>query len=267
MAYWQDKVAVVTGGSAGLGLSIVAELVRAEARVVAVARDEARLGSAMRQLGAPTGRLTTVAADITLAADVERLFATVREVHGRLDLLVNCAGRSTRGDVLSTSIDEYRELLELNFLGTVRCTQAAASQLIESRGHVVHVGSLASKTATRHLGAYPASKFPLAAFSQQLRYELGPHGVHVLLVCPGPIARADAGVRYGAAEGMPEAARRPAGGVRLKSIDPDRLAHSILRACERRSAELVIPARARWLFAVAQLWPRVGDWLVQRYQK
>lgn len=265
MTYWQNKVAVVTGGSAGLGLSIAAALLRAGSRVVCVGRSEERLAESAGQLGAAAGWLTTIAADVTVASDVEALFARTRAEFGRLDVLVNCAGRSARGDALSATSDEYRALWELNFLATVRCTQAAAAALVESRGHLVNLGSLAAKTAVRHLGAYPASKFALAAFSQQLRYELGPRGVHVLLVCPGPIARRDAGHRYDhEASALPESARLPGGGVRLKAIDPERLADSILRACVRRSPELVVPGRARWLFAISQLWPRLGDWLLDR---
>jgi short-subunit dehydrogenase len=118
------------------------------------------------------------------------------------------------------------------------------------------------------LGAYPASKFPLAAYAQQLRLELGPLGLHTLLVCPGPIRRDDAGSRYDSKAGdLPAAAREPGGGVKLKGIDPDWLARRILVACERRQAELIVPGRAKLLFAISQLWPALGDWIVTRMTK
>ena len=185
--------------------------------------------------------------------------------HGRLDLLVNNAGRSARGEILATSVEEFQRLLDLNFFSVVRCTQAAAPHLQRSRGHVVNIGSLSAKAATRYLGAYPVSKFAVAAYSQQLRLEWEPHGVHVLLVCPGPIVRVDAGRRYDQeAADLPESARGPGGGVQLRGIDADWLAREILRACERRQLELVVPAKARCLFAIAQLWPRLGDWILKR---
>jgi short-subunit dehydrogenase len=144
-------------------------------------------------------------------------------------------------------------------------TRAGLPHLLQTHGHVVHIGSLAAKTASRFLGAYPASKFPLAAYAQQLRMELGPQGLHVLLVCPGPIRRDDAGSRYDAEAGnLPPEARQPGGGVKLKGIDPDWLAHRILVACERRQAELIVPGRARLLFALSQLWPSLGDWIITR---
>ena len=82
---------------------------------------------------------------------------------GRIGPVVPLRGRSMRGTVLATSPDDFRSLWETNFLSAVRCVQAFAEVLIESRGHVVLIGSLASKVAAGYLGAYPASKFPLAA--------------------------------------------------------------------------------------------------------
>ncbi len=89
-----------------------------------------------------------------------------------------------------------------------------------------------------------------------------------MLVCPGPVARKDE--RLYPLEGLeglkeiPQSARRPGAGVRTKAIDPQWLAESVLRACERRQPELVVPARARILFAISALWPRLGDWIVLR---
>ena len=88
----------------------------------------------------------------------------------------------------------------------------------------------------------------------------------MLLVCPGPIARPDSGFRYDQAAVPPEA-RRPGGGVKLKGLDPQKLAQKILSACEHRKAELIVPAKARILFVVSQLSARLGDWLVSKMTK
>jgi short-subunit dehydrogenase len=182
-----------------------------------------------------------------------------------LDVLVNNVGRSTRGRILDVTPDELRDLMELNFLAAVQTTRAAASHLIAARGHIVNIGSLAAKSASRYLGGYPPSKFALAGYTQQLRLELAGEGVHVLLVCPGPIAREDAGSRYDEqAADLPQEARRPGGGVRVKAISPDDLAGRIVKACERRRPELVVPAKARLLFALAQLWPSLADRILLR---
>jgi uncharacterized protein len=270
VSYWQGKRAVITGGSAGLGRVLAGALVMRGARVAIVGRRAEALEQTAKELRLSGSSVLAVGADVTSQQAVERLVATVQSAWGGLDLLCNCAGRSMRGTVLATPVDQFREMLEVNFLSAVRCTQAFAPALAESDGHVVLVGSLASKVAAGYLGAYPASKFPLAALAQQLRIELGPCGPHVLLVCPGPIARedavaAEAAGRYAAqASGIPTAAKKPGGGAKIRAIDPRRLSEQILDACQQRRAELIVPRKARLLFALSQLSPRIGDWLLRR---
>jgi len=264
MSYWQNKRALVTGASSGLGRTLVDTLADRGARVALVARDSSNLNQVAEELRLRAGDVLTIPADVTVVTDVERMAATVRERWKGLDFFCHCAGRSMRGEVTKTSIDDFQELWELNFLAAVRGVQAFADDLIESHGHIVLVSSLAGKVATRYLGAYPASKFPLNALAQQLRLQLGPRGVNTLLVSPGPIAHDDAADRYAnQTANLPQAAARP-GGTRLKPIDPKWLAEKILRASERRQAELVVPGKARLLFALAQLWPNFGDWILQR---
>jgi short-subunit dehydrogenase len=180
-------------------------------------------------------------------------------------VVVNNVGRSTRGLAVDTSPEEFQQLWELNFLSAVRCARAAYPWLQQSRGHLVNIGSLAAKSAARYLGGYPATKAALAAYTQQLRLEWAECGIHVMLVCPGPLRREDSGARYDAeAAGLPAEARQPGGGVRLKGLDPAWLARRVVRGCERREAEIVAPAKARLLFALQQLAPSWGDWLVSR---
>jgi short-subunit dehydrogenase len=265
MSYWQDKSCLVTGGSAGLGLAIGRALAEAGASVVLVARRKEPLEAAAAELSARGGRVAAIPGDIVWQEDVDRIAATVAHDFGRLDLLCNCAGRSSRGAVLDTTPDDFQQLLDVNLLATVRMTRALAPQLLASRGHLVNIGSLASKTAAPFLGAYPVSKFAVAAYTQQLRLELAPQGLHVMLVCPGPIDRDDAGERYAdQSPSVPAAAQAPGGGARVKAIPPDELAASILRACERRKSELIVPAKARLLFAISQLSASWGDWLLRR---
>jgi short-subunit dehydrogenase len=265
MSIWQDKAVLVTGGSAGLGRAIAGAFAAQGARVALCARDAPRLESTATVLREGGAEVLAIPADVTKQDDVDALVLRAVEEFGRLDVLVNNVGRSSRGKALDVSPDDFRELLELNFIAAVRTTRAAAPHLAATKGHIVNIGSLAAKSAPRFLGAYPASKFPLAAYSQQLRLELQPEGIHVLLVCPGPIAREDAGQRYAEqATDLPESARRPGGGVKVKAISPDDLARRIVRACERRQPELIVPSKAKWLFALAQLWPAMADRILLR---
>jgi NAD(P)-dependent dehydrogenase (short-subunit alcohol dehydrogenase family) len=265
MSYWKDKVVLVTGGSSGLGRVIAEGFAAAGAKIVIAALEEEAVQKAAAEMQAAGCDALGIQADITQQADVERLFAEAVGRYGKLDVLVNNAGRSMRGKVLDTTPEQFRELMELNLVALVRCTRAAAPHLMASRGHIVNIGSLAAKSAARWVGAYPATKHAVAAYSQQLRLELGPQGLHVLLVCPGPIERKDP--RLYPLEGLedvPERARRPGAGVKTRAIPPQWLAAQILRACERRVPEIVVPRSARLLFAISQLWPSLGDWIVLR---
>ncbi len=265
MPYWHNRVVLVTGGSSGLGRILADAFLAAGARVVIAGLEPDGVLHAVQEMQAAGGDVLGVPVDITRQDDVDRLFAQTVEHFGRLDCLVNNAGRSMRGNVLDTTPEQFRQLLELNLIALVRCTRAAMPHLLAQRGHVVNIGSLAAKSASRWVGAYPASKFAVAAYSQQLRLELGPEGLHVLLVCPGPIARKDERLYpLEGLESIPDRARAPGAGVRVKRIDPQGLAQAVLRACERRQPELVVPRKARLLFALSQLCPTLGDWLVKR---
>jgi len=265
-SYWHGKVALITGGSAGLGKTLAKVFAEAGTSVMLAARDQGKLQQAVAELTEAGHNASGLATDVTQRSEVDALIATTIDKYGQLDCLINNVGKSTRGNALETSADDFLELLQLNFLSAVNCTQAAAEHLRAAKGHLINIGSLASKTASRYLGAYPPSKFAVAAYTQQVRLELNPDGVHVMLVCPGPIARDDAGERYDEQSGeLPDAARHPGGGVKVKSLHPDKLASRILAACEARKPELVIPAKARWLFAISQLWPSLGDRIMRRW--
>ncbi len=265
MGYWNERVVLVTGATSGLGRVVAEAFAAAGARLVVAGLEPEGVVETVEQMTAAGFDVFGTPVDITRQADVDRLFDDALKRYGRLDVLVNNAGRSVRGKVLDTTPEQFQALWELNFLAMVRCTRAAAPHLLRNRGHVVNVGSLAAKSAARYVGAYPATKHAVAAYSQQLRLELGPEGLHVLLVCPGPVARQGNRLyRLEGEDGVPEAARGPGAGVKVGRIDPAWLARQIVRACERRRPELVVPAKARLLFAAAQLWPALGDWLVRK---
>ena len=212
MTAWQNKVVLVTGGSSGLGLSIGREFAKAGARVILAARNREKLDLAAVQIRSQIAnipdesrgegdaieqrRVVAIPTDVTQQDQVDAMFRQTLDRFGRLDALVNCAGQSTRGEIATTSVAQFQKFWEINFLSAVRCTLGALPHLLQQKGHLVQIGSLASKRAIRYIGAYAVSKFPLDAYSQQLRLELGPQGLHVLLVCPGPIKRSDAGNRY-----------------------------------------------------------------------
>ena len=265
MQTWRDKVVLVTGASSGLGLAIARCFSSAGARLVIAARTADKLEQAAATLRQAGGDVLAVPADIRQQADVDALISKTIQHFGKLDVLVNNAGSSARGAAIETTAEEFAELMDLNFTALVRCTRAAMPELLKSKGHLVNIGSLAGKTAARYMGAYSATKFAVSAYSQQLRLELGPRGLHVLLVSPGPIAREEPRI-YSEEKvaSLPASARKPGGGAKVKLIQPDWLAEQILRACERRKPELIVPGKARLVFALSQLSPSLGDWIIRK---
>ncbi|QDU55209.1 SDR family NAD(P)-dependent oxidoreductase [Aeoliella mucimassa] len=267
MNYWQNKACLITGGSAGLGRILAETLIAAGARVVINGRDEQRLAETTSLLRVDGSDVLGAPGDITERGFAHELVASVVETLGGLDFVCHAAGRSMRGELTSTSREEFDALWKINTRAAFDLAKAAVDPLTTSHGHYVMIGSLASRLAPRFLGAYSESKFPLAAMAQQLRLERGPAGLHTLLVCPGPIKRIEptAGDRYGAAvQGLPDSATKPGGGAKVGSIDPHKLCEKILRSCEKRKAELIMPRRARLLFVLNQLSPNLGDWLLRK---
>lgn len=263
-AYWQNKVVVITGGSTGLGKCLAETFLASGSRVIVIARDAARLELLLSEWPQYRSQLHVMAADVTLQADVDQVFLRVEREFGRLDVLVNVVGKSARGSIEQTTAEEIEELVRINLISSVRCTRAAIPLLRTTRGSLVFIGSLAGKMAAPFLGGYSAAKFALAGYAHQARLELSPD-IHVLLVSPGPIDRGDAGLRYQAtSKDIPMSSYRPGGGVKLAGLDPRRISRSILRACEQRIPEIVMPAKARLLAGILQWFPSWGDWIIHR---
>lgn len=261
-SFWTEKVVLVTGGSSGLGLEIATAFAEKGAHVVIAALEKEAVESVTRDFRAQGKDALGFAVNVCVDEDVQRLKNEVLSRFGRLDVLVNAAGRTDRGKTLQCDAEHFAKVMNLNFLALVRVTCAFLPALLESKGRVVNIGSLASKSASRWTGGYPASKHAVAAYSQQLRLEHRGN-LNVLLVCPGPIQR-DMERLYPleGLEDLPESARRPGAGVKVSRISPQKLTAAILRASEKGKAELVMPAKARILFTISQLFPALGDWLV-----
>jgi len=138
--YWSGKVAIITGGSSGLGRALAEAFARSGADVVVSARSIEPLGSVAAKLRGFGTRAAAIAADVTRQEQVDSLVGQTIAQFGRLDILVNNVGRSTRGALADTSAEEFAQLMEINFYAAVRCTRAALPHLIRSRGHVVNIG-------------------------------------------------------------------------------------------------------------------------------
>ena len=264
MANWKGKVVVVTGSSNGLGKEIAFAFANRNAKTILIARNQERL-SELTKIASQSGLdMDWIVADVTDAASVQNAFDEVVKRHQRIDVLVNNVGKSTRVGFEECLVEDYKSLLEINFYSAVRCTLTALPHLKATSGQVVNIGSLASKTAWPNVAPYSVSKHALSAFSHQLRLE-GPANVNCLDVCTGPIKRSDSEHRYAEqAKELPDSARQPGAGVNIKGIAPEKLAKNIVRCCEKRKKDLVIPAYTRILFAIAEFSPSLGDLILRR---
>jgi uncharacterized protein len=181
-------VAVVTGASSGIGEATARRLARDGAHLVLVARREDRL----RALADELGGATVVAIDLTDDDAPARVKDAVESEHGRLDLLVNNAGASWRaafGDRERGGWENVRRTMAVNFDSAVRLTEAMLPLLRASvPSSIVNVSSVAGRVGTAKGGAYSASKFALAGWTESLHMEEEANGVHVGLVLPGFVA-------------------------------------------------------------------------------
>jgi short-subunit dehydrogenase len=177
-------VALVTGGSSGVGLALARAMVKRGARVVLVARS----GDALQKLVAELGsdRATAISVDVANRAALCSLPRTVVEMHGQLDLVVNNAGVNHRGALAERSSAEIAQILEVNLLAPMLLTHAALPYL-RNGAAVINVASLAGKIPVPHEATYSASKAGLRAFTRALDVELSERGIRALSVCPGPI--------------------------------------------------------------------------------
>ncbi len=271
---WTGRNVVVCGGTSGLGLQLVVAAAQQKANVVIIGRDLTRLENAeafAMQQGANSATGYSVNLNMTeLSQTSSNDRAKLQEWLSRnnVDLLINSIGRSDRGDLEQVSDTDLASLLNDNVMCTWNMTRMALDSLKRASGTIVNIGSLAGLVAAPGMGGYSVSKSALTAMSRQLRLELASVGVHVLLVCPGPIAREDSGTRYlklAEKRGLRgQSSTAPGGGVKLRLIDPKVLCQKILGAAHQGKKELVYPVKAAWLAAIADLSPSIADWILRK---
>lgn len=184
----QEKIAVVTGSSSGIGLVTCVELARNGYRVVATMRDtgrSARLEEAATKAGM-RDRLDLRRLDIT---ETDLLASAVEEIvrdHGRIDVLVNNAGFSSAGFAEDIQLHELRHQMETNFFGNVAMTKAVLPVMRrQCAGHIIQVSSVGGRASAPLLSSYSASKFALEGWSEALRVEVHSLGIRVVLIEPG----------------------------------------------------------------------------------
>ncbi|HSP17827.1 MAG TPA: glucose 1-dehydrogenase [Thermoanaerobaculia bacterium] len=182
----EGRVAVVTGGTSGIGLALVRGLARAGADVVAFSRKQAQVDSAAKEVEALGRRTIRVTADVSDRKSLDSALRSAVSALGRVDILVNCAGITKRTPTLDVTDDEWNAILETNLSGTWRACQVFARHMLE-RGHgrIINIASLASFVGLFEVAAYTASKAGVAGLTRALAVEWGGRGVNVNAIAPG----------------------------------------------------------------------------------
>lgn len=182
------KVALVTGSSSGFGLLITIELAKAGFYVYGTMRNLERKQSLIElaRKEKVLDRIEILLLDVTQPASIKQAIAYVKENSGRIDVLVNNAGYAQAGFVEEMSEEEWKKQFDTNFFGVLSVTREVIPLMREAGdGRIINMSSISGLMGFPALTPYVSSKFALEGFSESLRYELKPFGIHVILIEPG----------------------------------------------------------------------------------
>jgi 3-oxoacyl-[acyl-carrier protein] reductase len=189
----KNAVALVTGGSSGIGLGIAKTLITSGARVAITGRDQKRLTEAAQAIGAHP-----IQADVSKEADVQRTMREVVDKFGGLDILVNNAGTGAFKKLVDFDLASFEQVFATNVTGAMLMAREAAKHFVtRNRGNIVNIGSTASHRGAPNGTAYYASKFALRGMTECWRQELRKNNIRVFLVNPSEVI-----TNFGAAAGF-----------------------------------------------------------------
>jgi NAD(P)-dependent dehydrogenase (short-subunit alcohol dehydrogenase family) len=180
------RTAVVIGGTSGIGRIMARALAEAGADVVPSSRRDDMVDAAAAEIEAIGRRSLRVASDVTDRASLDTLLARSVAAFGKIDIMINCAGRTKRVPTLELDEADWNAIVETNLTGTLRAAQVFGRHMVDrGYGRIVNIASLSSFVALFEVAAYGASKAAVAALTKQLAIEWAPHGVTVNAIAPG----------------------------------------------------------------------------------
>jgi NAD(P)-dependent dehydrogenase (short-subunit alcohol dehydrogenase family) len=183
----QDKVAVITGASSGIGRATALLFARSGARVVAVGRNEKELGHLRDEAKGEPGSIKPLLADVSETSQVDRLVSETVDGFGRIDVLVNAAGIIKNGTVENTTLDDWDKMMNINLRSVFYLMQKCAPLLAETKGNIVNVSSVTGPRSFPGVLAYCVSKSAVDQLTRCSALELAEKGVRVNAVNPGVV--------------------------------------------------------------------------------
>jgi len=263
MDTFKDKVVVITGASSGIGEACAKEFAKKGAIVILAARNNEKLNMLTNSIKDGGNEAIAILTDVSKEDDCKKLIEKTIATYGKIDILVNNAGISMHANFMEASIAVLKELMDVNFWGTVYCTKYALPWLIKEKGYIVGVSSIAGFAPLPGRTGYVASKHAMNGFLNTIRVENIEKGLHVLVVHPGFTAT---NIRFTA---------RDKNGNRKNETPRDesqmmtatQVAQSILKALLKKKNNIVLTKQGRLLAFLYKRWPSFAEKLIYKEMK
>lgn len=253
----KDKVVAITGASSGIGHALAAEALRRGAKIAVCARNAEKLKTSFAD-NSNNADILTIAADVSREEDCNAFIQSAIDKWGRVDVLVNNAGISMRALFEHANVGVIKELMDINFWGTVYCTKAAVTSIRQNKGVIIGVSSIAGFRGLPARTGYSASKFAMQGFLEALRTELLHTGAHVMWVSPGFTASNIRNVAR-SADGSQQGETPLDEG---KLMTAERCAEIILDGVEKRKRTIIMTRQGKLTVLINKLFPKLADKLV-----
>lgn len=259
--YFKDKVMVITGSSSGIGLASARLFASYGARLALAARSIDKLKTLASEISSDPSKVLCIKTDVSIEEDCRNLIESTVKHFGRIDFLINNAGISMRASFSKVDLNVIRRLMDVNFWGTVCCTKYALPYLLESKGSVTGVISVAGYAGLPGRTGYATSKFAIRGFLETLRMEHQEDGLHVLVFAPGYTS---SNVRNAAllADGSPQGTT-PKDESNLMSAEE--VAQKLAWGLYRKKREMILTALGYWDVWFYKRFPRLMDWVQLNY--
>ncbi len=250
-----DRVVLITGASSGIGKQLALDFAARRAVVIGCGRSIARLKETLIEVRRLSPKSLMVGCDVSDAEQVRGMIGKVLADYGRIDFLINNAGIGMRQPFAEMPIEKIEEILRTNYLGAVYCARESLPSMIARRsGYIVNISSGAGLIGTLNMSAYCASKFALNGWAESLYHELKPLGIHVAIVCPGPVT-----TDFNRDFRQSEPKAPPA-----SFVSPKDVSRQVFKAIEKNKFEIIMPAWLSLLCAVKRHAPNLFRALAQR---